>query len=420
MPPGLRGTLYRNGPAHHGGAGVGRHYFDGDGALSAVRIAGGEAEGAVRLIETPGLLAERARGRRDLPSFGTPAPSWWRRVGGRIKNAANTSVLPWSGRMLALFEAGLPVEVSPEDLATIGETDLEGLIPETFSAHPHRVPARRATYNFGVRFGVRSWIDIFELPDNGPATRLASVPLGSPRFVHDFIATEKHLIFFIPPVRFRALRQFLGMGCALDNMQWRPEDGTEVLIVPIDTPKKVVRFRVDPFWMWHFANAFEAGNEIVVDFIHFEDAASIDGLRASNFERPSVPMGGSLQRARIGLAEKSFKLERSYTSACEFPQVTQAQSGRPTRTVFLAANTPGTEHRPLDRLACVDVESGNATEVSLGGGTYVSEPIVTPGNDGEGGYVLSLVYDESTHRSYLAVLDAHRLGDGPLAKVWFD
>ncbi len=42
-----------------------------------------------------------------------------------MKNAANTSIILWAGRLLALFEAGQPVAMDPFTLETLG-TDLLG------------------------------------------------------------------------------------------------------------------------------------------------------------------------------------------------------------------------------------------------------------------------------------------------------
>lgn len=43
-----------------------------------------------------------------------------------------------------------------EQLDTIGESSLGGVVRGSFSAHPHTVCARRATYNFGMEYGRRT------------------------------------------------------------------------------------------------------------------------------------------------------------------------------------------------------------------------------------------------------------------------
>lgn len=55
----------------------------------------------------------------------------------QVKNVANTGVLQWGGRLLALHESGLPYEMRLGDLSTVGETNLDGAIDREgpFAAH---------------------------------------------------------------------------------------------------------------------------------------------------------------------------------------------------------------------------------------------------------------------------------------------
>src|SRR5688500_4349045 len=106
LPAELRGTLYRNGPGQFGLHGTRySHPFEGDGAVTAVRLDNGRAFGASKVTESTGLREERAAGRI---LYGLKAP-WLRRVSNmmrnRQKNTANTSVMMWQGRLYALMEA---------------------------------------------------------------------------------------------------------------------------------------------------------------------------------------------------------------------------------------------------------------------------------------------------------------------------
>ena len=187
LPAALRGTLYRNGPGQFGQFGKRyAHPFEGDGAITAIRIADGRALGASRVTASAGLVEERAAGKL---LYGTTAP-WPRKMSnmlrGRHKNLANTSVVMWQGRLFALVEASKPTELAPDDLAMIGETDL-GVIHGAFSAHPHRVAARKAIYNFGIEYGRHTKLSLYELPDVGaiaPARRGRAARRGDAARLH--------------------------------------------------------------------------------------------------------------------------------------------------------------------------------------------------------------------------------------------
>ncbi len=418
LPPELNGTLFRNGPGQFGQ--FGRRYshpFEGDGAVSAVRLGGGRAEGAAKITESAGLREERAAGKL---LYGLSA-GWPRRFAnglrGRQKNTANTSVVAWQGRLFALMEAGRPTEIDPTDLSTIGETDLDGVIVSAFSAHPHRVAARQASYNFGLEYGRVTRLHLYELPDCGAVRHLGAIELDGPPMLHDFIATETHLIFFVSPVRVDVPRMLLQLGGFQDLFRWRPEIGTEILCVPIERPREVVRFSTEAFYQWHFANAYASGNELVVDYVRYPNFDSFYDIGQAGSAHALAPLeAGRAHRARIDLSRRSLKSEPSSDRACEFPTVAPSSAGRRQRVTYLALDD-------LGAIGKLDVETGELTAHALPPWQRATEPlfVARPGaHDEADGWLLSLCHDGRAERAFLAVYDAGGLAAGPVARAWFD
>lgn len=416
LPDDLRGTLLRNGPGlfEHGGVRY-AHPFEGDGAITAVRFGEGGARGACRVTESAGLRDERAAG-RHLYNF---SASWPRRLRnvltGRQKNTANTSVLAWQGRVLALMEAGRPteIEVGPSDLRTLGETDLGGVVGPAFSAHPHRVPARRATYNFGVEMGRRTVLRLYELPDAGAARRVATVPLPAPVMIHDFVCTERHAVWFVHPLEVDVPRLLTGRARSLTELfRWRGEHASEVIVVPLDRPEEVVRFEVPHGWVWHFASARARGERaIVVDYVRYRDASSFRAIgRAGEDFDAGVP-----HRAVIDLAARTFRTDAVADCEGDFPRVHPALEAGAYRDVWMASDG----ERAIAR---VDVERGTVERCWLDDRLVGGEPIPVP-KRGAGGerdvWVLVLAYDAARDRSGVLVLDGARWPAPPVAAAWF-
>ena len=434
LPQELSGTLYRIGPSLFSSFGKPYgHLFDGDGAITAVQFAEGRALGAARLVQTEGLNKERHSGRRLYGGYGTQLPGWKRfwpqNVTSKLKNPANTALLVWGKRLFALYEGGLPTEIAPSDLATLGTQDL-GIPIETFSAHPHAVPSRRAIYNFGVRYGRQTILDIYELDDSGRARRFAEVPLAQTTLIHDFVATEKHLVFFAPPLRFNPLRLLFGLDTIDSGLRWAPEGGTEVIIVTIDDPTHVTRFTIDAFFQWHFLNAYERGNEIVVDVVTFPDFESNNWFGELIEPHPMAAYdGGELWRVVLNPGTRRATRAPCWDQPCEFPRVASAVESTKHTIGWLAAYASSVGRRVNrlpDAIAKVEVDSGRATLWTSDGGV-VSEPIFVPRPDTghgvhaeEDGWVLTLVYDPASDTSNVTVLDARDLSSGPLARAWFD
>jgi all-trans-8'-apo-beta-carotenal 15,15'-oxygenase len=421
LPADLSGTLYRTGPGRFGS--FGRRYdhlFESDGALCAVRFGGGLAAGAHRVVRSAGLREEEAAGRPLFGSVVSRPRRIFNNLTGRAKNLANTNVLAWQGRVFGLLEAARPMELGPDDLHTLGEADLDGAVVETFSAHPHFVAARGATYNFGMRFGARSAIDLYELPARGRARRLATLPLEAPTVLHDFVATERHLVFLLAPTRLSLARALFGETRPERLFDWRPERGSELVIVPIDAPERPRRFRTDAFFVWHFANASEDGAEIVVDCVRHADVSALGAMRDAAVRGGAVvDMNlGTACRARIDAARERCEVAALSALPCEFPTIDPRGAGGPRRYVWLTVTdgaAPG--------IARLDLERGEAARWRPPPGQYPSEPVFAPRPGGTGetdGWVLVLVYDESTRTSHVAVLDAEAPEAGPVGRAHFD
>lgn len=418
LPPELCGTLYRNGPGQFGQHGRRySHPFEGDGAVTAIRLDGGRALGASRVTPSAGLLEERAAGRI---LYGLAA-RWPRRVANmlkhRMKNTANTNVLLWQGRLFALMEAGRPTELDPRDLSMLGETDLGGTVVSAFSAHPHRVAARRAAYNFGLEYGRVTKLHMYELPDAGPARHLGAIDLPGPPMLHDFIATDTHLVFFVSPVRIALPRMLLQLGTFEQLFQWRPEHGTEVICVPIDRPGAPVRFTVESFYQWHYANAFSRGDSLVIDYVRYPDFTSfgeIGGLATG--ARPDSFSQGRLHRGVVDLAARTLRSEPLLDGrSCEFPTVAPDRAGAADAATYLTLD----DQLGVGRLAA----DGRLATHSLPDTQRITEPLFVPRPGAareDDGWVLALAHDAPSDRAFLAVYDAARLPDGPIARAWFD
>ncbi len=410
VPRDLAGTLYRASPSVF--ESFGRPYshpFEADGGLTAVRFPGKgwTPSGATRLVQSDGLLAEREAGK---PLYSSPAP-WWRRVlsGLRqdVKNTGNTAVLHWQGRLFALMEACPPTEFDA-NLATIGETRLDGLVAQAFTAHPHRVPARRATYAFGLNYGKTTRIDLYELPDVGAPSLKTSIPLSFPTLVHDFAVTAKHAVFLVAPAPLVMWRAVLRIGGFSDFVSWEPDRGGMVLVVPLDDPDRVRRVEVEPFWVWHFGGCWEDRDEIVVDMARYSNLGSLEAIEGA--EEAEL---ARLFRMRIDPVACTARSEQLWDGAVEFPVVHPRRYGVRHRHTW--AVTDG-------GIARIDHANDVTARVhALPAHRMATEPIFVPGEGVEAsGWILSMIYDAELDRSYLAILDAADLEAPAVAELWFD
>ncbi len=423
IPKELRGTLYRNGPGKFECEGTPYvHWLDGDGAITAVRFRDGMAEGAARVTLTADLAAERRAGKMLYSCGYTRGPAWHRRLFARQKNPMNIHVLVWQKRLFAMTEMAAPYEIDPETLATIGPCDFGGIVKQGLNAHVRVHPRTGSIYAIGARMGMGNALDVFELPAEGAAKRIATVKLSAPALlVHDFALSDRHLVLVRPPVRVRLAPMLLGIGSAMDAISYRGEDGTEIIVVPLDRPEEPVTFVAPEFFKFHDANAFALDDgKLAVDVCRYPSfflgsAFMLDKLRSGEgwLSAPAA----TLDRMIVDVEKKTVALETVWKENCDFPSTAPTRQGRRARYYWASVTQ---DH--VDRVTKLDLETGEERHAQLEPHECSGEPtfVPRPGADAEDdGWVLTVVYDAQRDVSAVAIFDARELGP-PVARARFD
>ncbi|ARN72947.1 carotenoid oxygenase family protein [Oceanicoccus sagamiensis] len=452
IPDDLNGSYYQNGPANFSSHGktLG-HIFTGDGLIRSVRLGNGKAEGAVKVVDCVGRQRERTEGK---PLYDEHGGLKWQqgyrmeRIKGLLTgelpflNAGNTNILPWQGQLLALFEADVPTLISPDNLDTLGTTNMDGNIIGPFSAHPRWVSERQCGYNFGIRpDGQDTLLDIYAMPRQGACQLITSIKLDRRcvGYIHDFMATPNYLVFFVPPMHATMKDLFnVALGASpFDMSKWDKSLGTEVIVVPLDRPEQPIRFSTDPFFVIHHANGYEENGKIVLNYMHSADHSLYRqlgdlhrGLPITYLSEtyPGLWDGSSsfnrLTRSEIDLQKKQISYDMLADLSCEFPRINPGLQGSKHRYTYMLGMPPGKPEMPLfSSLEKYDADSGKTETLELGDEQYPNEPIFirrqNPSSEDDG-YLLSVIYDGHNHSSYLAVIDAKKFNEGVIAKAHFD
>jgi all-trans-8'-apo-beta-carotenal 15,15'-oxygenase len=242
--------------------------------------------------------------------------------------------------------------------------------------------------------------------------------------MHDVAYTERHVIAFVAPLKLQLLRVLLGLTPPAEGLRWMPELGTRILIAPLDDLTKVRTLEADARFFWHVANAYETETGAIVDTVLYDDFSSNVFLGSVQTKAPRGQLFGRLSRTHLDLAKGSVRHEELCALPAEFPIVAPSvQTTRHTHVFMAAHGSRAASGQGLhDRIVSFDVARGTTRSLVMGSDLYPGEPIFVP-REGVGeasGYLLTLVYDARSHTSHVAVLDAERLEDGPLAKAHFE
>jgi all-trans-8'-apo-beta-carotenal 15,15'-oxygenase len=415
IPVELEGTLFRNGPAllDINGESV-RHPFDGDGMICRVTFKGGRAHFSNRFVRTQGFIKEQTAGKflyRGV--FGTRKSGGWlsNAFDLRFKNIANTQVVYWGGKLMALWEAAEPHRLDPKTLDTLGIEYLNGTLNpgDPFAAHPRFDPQGRMV-NFGLKVGFPPTITIYELERDGTVVEQHSHRISGFAFIHDFAITPNYCIFFQNPVSFNSLPFLFGLKGAGECVKFQPQKPTKVILIPRNprSGEQVQVLETKSGFVFHHANAFERDGKVVIDSVCYPTFPEVEpnrDFRDLDFNRLTP---GQLWRFELDRSSQQVNSKLIEARCCEFPILNPTNVSHSYRYVYLAAAEILTGNAPLQSILKLDLETGERKVWTAAPSGYINEPIFVPrpdSNSEDDGWLIVMMYDGAKDRSSVVILD---------------
>jgi carotenoid cleavage dioxygenase-like enzyme len=418
FPTWLDGTYIGNGPGQFE---VGdtelRHWFDALAMLRRIEISGGNARYTNRFVRSGDFRVAHSEGRvrRALP--GTPAD---RTVVGRVsellsgdlQDNPSIGVERLGDTCYAVTESPVGFAIDETTLETVGREDLtSGLDSDITLGHTHITDG--VQWGLAASFGAESTYTLFRrVADESPVPVSRLVFDNHPPYVHAFALTERYAV--VPEASFgvdfrRLLVRSIRGGTFLDAIRPR-EAPPRFHVLDRTSGERVAAVRAEPFFIYHFANAYEDSGTVVVDCVAFDDETAISGLTVENLQSdtPDLPRGDFV-RYRLPLDGGTVDRSLLLRGPAEFPTVHYSRyNGRPYRYAYLATTDYGSLPTAI---AKVDVERGTTHRWSRPG-LHPGEAIFVPEPSPEGeddGVLLSLALDGRADGSVLLCLDASTL-----------
>lgn len=421
VPEDLNGTLYRCGPDRQYPPMTGEDIFiDGEGMVHMFRFSEGHVDYRSRWVHTERFELQ-AKARRSL--FGRYRNRYTNdaSVEGRNQGTGNTNAI-WHGeKLLILKEDSLPIALDPDTLKTLGEWNYNGSVKSvSLTAHPKLDLHRNEllTYSYQARGdGTRDAV-FFIIDAKGEVDHEMWFEMPYPGMVHDFAVTDTHVIFPFWPL----ITDMEVVKSGGPYYQWHPDGECHFAVFPRRGATEDIHwFRGPAASAGHMMNAFNEGSELHLDVCLyqgncFEFFPSYDGS-------PYVPCPPQLARLSFNLEgdAEGYRTRIIIPSPCEMPRIDERYIGKPYRYGYMLCRPPGDSAAGsvgLSAIGCVDHETGALTTWSPGPDSGVQEPIFVPAGKGsaEGeGYLLVLINRMAENRSDLAILDAQKLDQGPIA-----
>jgi len=387
IPPELNGRYLRNGANPQSGESA--HWFLGDGMIHGVELAGGKANWyRNRYVRTPMY----DNGADPMTAFDDMS-----------KSLANTHIISHAGKILALEEGHWPFELST-DLDTIGPHNYDGKLKTGMTAHPKLCPETGELLFFA--YGIAPpYLTYHRASADGTLVQSEEIQVKGATMVHDFNVTRNHVIFMDLPLVWN-LESAATSGLPI---QWSDEYGARLGVMPRDGKNSdVVWYDIDPCYVYHPLNAYEDGDDIVIDVCRM----------AHSMKPGAKEVHPVLHRWTIHQASGTVSESQLDDRAVEFPRVPDALVGLRHRYGYTAEFGSGKPTAVAFRK--YDLNSGASEAHDLGAGRFGGEPVFVPAEGAtseDDGYLMSYVYDQAENKSELVIVDASNMTQPPVARI---
>ncbi|APR77976.1 15,15' beta carotene dioxygenase [Minicystis rosea] len=390
-----------------------RHWFDGLCLLYAFRIGHASISFRSRLLESDAAREIADDGRSRLSAFGTPTGRhlWERLIQPvqHITDNTNVNIVKLGDDLVALTEGDRQKRIDPVSLHAIGDVSFERdhLTGAVAGAHPHFDGER--VVNIATKFGSSGVVSVYQ---HRAAERRREIvgTWGTTRvpYLHAFGLTPAHAILVAHPFTARSLDMLWSNRGYIDHFEWRPQDGTRLVVMKRSTGA-VAEYETDPMFVFHTVNAFECGTETVLDVLAYPSARIVSELRVDRMVEQLPDLRPSLVRLRMQPGRARADVEKLSDVGFEFPSTNYRRvNGRDYRYAWGAADGPRANAEYGSSIVKVDVHTGTAAEFSDGENIY-GEPVFVarPGaSDEDDGVLLSVGTSMRTTTSTLAIIDA--------------
>jgi carotenoid cleavage dioxygenase len=397
IPEALAGRYLRTGPNPHGAPVEPYHWFLGDGMVHGIELRDGRARSyRNRWVRTDTVADALGEARRPGPA----QPMY---------DASNTNVLGFAGRILSLTEGCYPYELTPE-LETSGRF-AGGKLDHGMSAHPKIDPRTHELVSFSYWFA-EPYLIFHVIDATGAVTRTVPIDLPRPVSMHDFAITEHNVLFFDQPYVFD-LEMAATQGFPF---RWRGDLPARVGVLPRDGDADAIQwYETETCYCFHPMNAFESGSgEIVVDIPKMHSLAEGAG---------PMPDQLTLERWTIDTNAGVVKQEALDDTPQEFCRVNESLLGTEHRYGYTIATGMGASDSVFAPTSTFkrDFARGTRTDHDFGAGrhpgefVFVADPERLAAEDG--GWLMGLVYDETSDTSELTIIDAQDFAGDAVATV---
>ena len=416
IPKDINGAYMRNGPnpkytpiGHY-------HWFDGDGMVHALYLQNGKAIYKNKWVRTIDFNEDDKVGK-----------ALWDGVMGKmkknkmnkrlpLKDTANTAVFFHNKYLYAgWYMCGCVYKMNPWNLETEGRTTFGDTLKTGLMAHV-KVDFDTDEVMF-FDYGPTPPFLTYGIIKNDKVVHFSEIDVPGPRIPHDMAITKNYSILMDLPLVMDEEALKYGRSKIVFNQELQ----SRFAIIPRYGDNKTVRwFTANPCYIYHVVNAWEEGDEIIMDVCRNEEPNPqknekdpIEKLKAY------LRLVANYHRYRFNLKTGQTKEETIDDAFCEFPMINAFKQGQKTRYSYHQKFDVSDVIR-FEGIVKYDTNNNSSQTYMYGDGNFGSESPFIPREgaiEEDDGYIITFITNEHTKKSEARILDAKDIASEPLATI---
>lgn len=418
IPDWLNGTLFRNGPGKFEYPNKKLiHWFDGPAMISKFTFSNGKMSYQNKFIGTEIYTESNKQDKMIATEYGTDHRNTPKKLLDLIRfkkpkmsDNVNVNILKVKNNLLAITSGQAHYQFDKTNLKTLKKYEFKDSLSVYLTGqtpHPSLDTKTGDIYNIGFNFIKNEYL-FYKIP-NGTISRVSVATINTKQMsdIHSFSTTENYIIFIEIPWLLNKSKLMLQFSY-LDALEWKPEKGTNFIVVHKYTGKTEIIHMDEAINFGHTTNAFEKDGEIIIDMPYFS-YSNINDMRISKIREKgqSIDEYNSFSRFVLDLKNRNVKKEKITDAFVEL-QTINYKGYNEKEYQFTYGPSQLQLSKFFDRLIKIDVKN-KKVKYWIEEDTFPGEPVFVPHPEAKAeddGLLLTVFLDGMSGNSFMHIMDA--------------
>jgi len=415
IPKWISGSFYRNGPGTFSTSKATlNHWFDGLAMIHRFDIQHGNVQYKSNFLDTNVKDSIINNDSISFPEFATdPCYSifkklkmWFDYVNPKV------NIQPVNGRLFALGETMMQLEIDKQSLDKIGVHSYSNRKNNLATTTAHPFIENNYLYNVVTRLGMLNYYEIVKYDVlKKKSTSICKISIANPSYLHSMGMSENYFILIHFPYECKTIDFVLKSRPYIENFNWKENKDCVIYIVSKKTGKVVHKLKSDPFFAFHFINAYELDNKLIFDLCVYPNSDIIDAFYLNKLANPTEQLPGStVQRFTFNFTNESLERKLISDQLLELVTIDDRLITKEYAHLYGLGISKEGSSQFYDQLIKINLQTGKHL-IWKDADYYPGEPKFIPKADGDGdddGIIISILINikDKSKGTKLLFLDA--------------